>query len=193
MPGWRPTKDSALNWFNVLGGRSDDHLALVFQRLAISRVHRTARLEHRQPSVHGDRRLQGGTYGAEWVIDPTQTPVLNRAFRDWDTDFFALLKANNMSVVCSFSQELVNPPDDPLSSVLVQRFPDGTPVETATGFGILNSSQIAFSSGPQSYMGQAYGRNGGPDAGGGAHAKAAVRRDSLVVSGKLVRDGVLRC
>jgi len=44
---------------------------------------------------------------APWVIDPTQTPVLNRAFRDWNTDFFALLKANRMSVVCSFSQELV--------------------------------------------------------------------------------------
>jgi len=30
---------------------------------------------------------------------------------------------------------------------VVQRFPDGTAVETATGFGTLNSSQIAFSSG----------------------------------------------
>jgi hypothetical protein len=56
-------------------------------------------------TVTGD--LQGGTYGVKWVIDPTQTPVLNRAFRDWSTDFFGQLKANNMSVVCSFSQELV--------------------------------------------------------------------------------------
>jgi hypothetical protein len=107
-----------------------------------------------QATATGD--LQGGTYGATWVIDPTQTPVLNRAFRDWNTDFFALLNANNMSVVCSFSQELVNPPDNPPSSVWVQRFPDGTAVQTATGFGTLNSSQIAFSSGPQNYMGQAY-------------------------------------
>jgi len=107
-----------------------------------------------QATVNGD--LQGGTYGATWVIDPTQTPVLNRAFRDWNTDFFALLKANNMTVVCSFSQELVNPPDNPPSSVWVQRFPDGTAVQTATGFGTLNSSQIAFSSGPQNYMGQAH-------------------------------------
>ena len=107
-----------------------------------------------QVTVTGD--LQGGTYGTTWVIDPTQSPVLNRAFRDWNTDFFALLKANNLSVVCSFSQELVNPPDNPPSAVWVQRFPDGTAVETATGFGTLNSSQIAFSSGPQAYMGQAY-------------------------------------
>src|SRR5208337_329006 len=105
-------------------------------------------------AVTGD--MQGGTYGVKWVIDPTQTPVLNRAFRDWNTDFFGLLKANGMSAVCSFSQELVNPPDNPPSSVWVQRFPDGQPVETATGFGTLNSSQIAFSSGPQNYMAQAH-------------------------------------
>ena len=106
-------------------------------------------------TVTGD--LQGGTYGVTWVIDPTQTPVLNRAFRDWTTDFFNQLKANNLSAVCSFSQELVQPPDNPAGgAVWVQRFPDGTAVETATGFGTLNSSQIAFSSGPQSYTAQAH-------------------------------------
>ena len=67
----------------------------------------------------------------KWVIDPTQTPVLNRAFRDWNADFFGLLKAGGMSVVCSFSQELVQPPDNPAGgAVWVQRFPDSTPVET---------------------------------------------------------------
>ena len=105
-------------------------------------------------TVAGD--LRGGTYGVKWVIDPTQAPVLNRAFRDWNADFFALLKSSSITVVCSFSQELVNPPDNPPASVWVQRFPDGSPVETATGFGTLNSSQIAFSSGPQSYMAQAH-------------------------------------
>jgi hypothetical protein len=101
--------------------------------------------------------MQGGTYGVKWVIDPTQTPVLNRAFRDWNTDFFSLLKANGMSAVCSFSQELVQPPDNPAGgAVWAQRFPDGTAVETATGFGTLNSAQIAFSSGPQNYIGQAF-------------------------------------
>jgi hypothetical protein len=106
-------------------------------------------------AVTGD--MQGGTYGVKWLIDPTQTPALNRAFRDWNTDFFGLLKANGMSAVCSFSQELVQPPDNPAGgAVWVQRFPDGTAVETATGFGTLNSSQIAFSSGPQNYLGQAF-------------------------------------
>ena len=76
-------------------------------------------------SVTGD--LQGGTYGVTWVIDPTQTPVLNRAFRDWTTDFFNQLKANNMSAVCSFSQELVNPPDNPPSSVGFSGFPTALP------------------------------------------------------------------
>lgn len=103
-------------------------------------------------TVTGD--LQGGTYGVIWVIDPTQTPVLNRAFRDWNTDFFNLLKANSMSVVCSFSQELVQPHNPAGGAVWVQRFPDGTAVETATGFGTLNSSQVAFSSGPQNYLGR---------------------------------------
>ncbi len=102
-----------------------------------------------QATVTGD--LQGGTYGAKWVIDPSQSPVFDRAFRDWHADYFATLKAANLSVVCSFSQELVNPPDN-----WVQRFPDGSPVETATGFGTLNSSQIAFGSAPQAYMQQAY-------------------------------------
>ncbi|MGD0497538.1 MAG: hypothetical protein ABSC23_03780 [Bryobacteraceae bacterium] len=106
-------------------------------------------------TVAGD--MQGGSYGVTWNIDPTQTPVLNRAFRDWNADFFGLLHANGMSAVSSFSQELVLPPDNPGGgAVWVQRFPDGTPVQTATGFSSLNSSQVAFSAGPQTYMGQAY-------------------------------------
>ena len=145
-----------------------------------------------QAAVTGD--LQGGTYGVTWVIDPTQTPVLNRAFRDWNTDFFNQLKANNMSVVCSFSQELVQPPDNPAGgAVWVQRFPDGTAVETATGFGTLNSSQIAFSSGPQNYMGAGARRDGRSDAGGRLDAETPVRRNPLVVPGELVWHGVLRC
>jgi hypothetical protein len=124
-------------------------------------------------TVTGD--LQGGTYGVKWVIDPTQTPVLNRAFRDWNTDFLVLLKANGMSAVCSFSQELANPPDNPPSSVGVQRFPDGQPVETATGFGTLNSSQIAFSSGPRNSHGAGARCHGGPHASGGTDTETAVR------------------
>jgi hypothetical protein len=106
-----------------------------------------------QVAVTGD--LQGGTYGVTWVIDPTQTPVLNRAFRDWSTDFFSQLEANNMTLVCSFSEVLVRPPDNPAGgTVWVQRFPDGMAVETATGFGTLHSSQIALSSGRRTTWGR---------------------------------------
>ena len=71
-----------------------------------------------------------------------------------------------MIVACSFSQELVNPPEDPTQpsvagQVWYQRFPDDTAVETATGFGTLNSSQIAFSAGPQAYMQQAHAEMAG--------------------------------
>ena len=142
-----------------------------------------------QAAVTGD--LQGGTYGTEWVIDPTQTPVLNRAFRDWNTDFFALLKANNMSAVCSFSQELVNPPDNPPSSTWVQRFPDGTAVETATGFGTLEQFADCVQCSAAIVHGRGLRSHGRPDAGGGTDTEVAVRRNSLVVPGKLVRHGLL--
>ena len=56
----------------------------------------------------------------------------------------------------AFSDELVNPPDNPPSAVWVQRFPDGTAVATATGFGTLNSSQSAFGTPVESYMQSAY-------------------------------------
>jgi len=108
-----------------------------------------------QAAVTGD--LQGGTYGATWVIDPTQTPVLNRAFRDWHADYFALLYSAGIGVTVSFSQELVNPPDNPSGgAVWVQRYPDNTPVQTSTGFGSLYSSQAAFGAPVESYMAKVY-------------------------------------
>ena len=63
-----------------------------------------------------------------------------------------------MSAVCSFSQELVQPPDNPAGgAVWVHASPTARRWRRPrSGFGALNSSQIAFSSGPQSYMGQAY-------------------------------------
>jgi hypothetical protein len=103
----------------------------------------------------------GGT-APEWVIDPTVTPVLNRAFRDWHADYFAALAAAGIGVTAAFSQELVNPPDDPSSgAVWVQRFPDGTPAETATGFGTLSSSMCAFGTAVQAYMAAAHGSMAG--------------------------------
>ena len=91
-----------------------------------------------------------------WNIDPTAANVLNRAFRDWHADWFAALAAAGIGAVASFSQELVNPPDDPPGAVWVQRYPDGSVAQTATGVGSLYSSQASFSADVQAYMIAAY-------------------------------------
>ena len=55
------------------------------------------------------------------------------------------------------SQELVNPPDNPGGGAIwVQRFPDNTPVQTATGVGSLYSFQAAFGSPVEAYMQSAH-------------------------------------
>lgn len=99
--------------------------------------------------------LSGGVMG-EWVVDDTVTPVLNRAARDWHADYFAELAAHGMSCVAAFSQELVLPADSPPDTVWVQRYPDGQPVETATGFGDKKSSHCAFAPPFRDYIKQAY-------------------------------------
>jgi hypothetical protein len=89
-------------------------------------------------------------------LDATLTPELNRAARDWHSDYFAQLAAAGIGVTVAFSQELVRPPDNPPSAVWIQRFPDGTPVTTATGYSDLNSSQIAWGAAVQAYLAKAY-------------------------------------
>ena len=73
-----------------------------------------------------------------WVIDDTVTPPINRATRDWHSDFYAQCASRSREVVTSCSMELVNPP-----AGYAAMFPDGTAVLTATGFGSLNSTQCA--------------------------------------------------
>lgn len=84
---------------------------------------------------------QPGQVGA-WVIDdsvnPTLIPPLNRAARDWHADFYSQCASRTREVVTSCSLELVNPPDG-----YAAKFPDGTAVITATGFGSLSSTQCA--------------------------------------------------
>ena len=92
----------------------------------------------------------------DWVIDDAATPVLNRATRDWHADYFAELAAQGMSCVAAFSQELVLPPDDPPDAVWVARYPDGQPVQTATGLGNKYSSHCAFAPPFRDYIKQAY-------------------------------------
>jgi hypothetical protein len=106
-------------------------------------------------AVTGD--LRTGAAEGTWTIDANAPQVFNRAFRDWHADYFAALKAAGIGVTASFSQELVNPPDDPAGgAVWIQRFPDGTPASTATGFGTVNSSMCAFGSLVVEYIGAAH-------------------------------------
>lgn len=99
--------------------------------------------------------LSGGV-APTWQIDPTAASVFNRAFRDWHADFFATLQAAGMDAVVAFSQELVEAPDNPPDAVWYQRYWDGAPVSTATGFQSLYSSQCAFSAVVQDYAKQAH-------------------------------------
>jgi hypothetical protein len=84
--------------------------------------------------------LQGGTEG-DWVIDPSITPVLNRAATDWHADFFGECKKRNRELTVACSMELVNPPD-----AFAARFPDDSPVVTDVAFGSLHSTHCAFNS-----------------------------------------------
>jgi hypothetical protein len=115
---------------------------------------------HGTATVVGD--LQTGAAAPTWVIDPTADHPLNRAFRDWHADYFAALRAAGIGVVASFSQELVNPPDDPVGgAVWIQRYPDGTPATTDTGFANLKSSMCAFGPAVQMYMASVYAEMAG--------------------------------
>ena len=101
----------------------------------------------------GDLSL--GTEGT-WEIDAAATPVINKAATDWHADYFAEVDAKGWTATVAFSMELVDPPDAPSADVWVARFNDGTPVETATGFGTLKSSHCSFVSKVADYQQVAY-------------------------------------
>ena len=94
--------------------------------------------------------LTGGQPG-RWVVDPEQTPALNRGACDWHRDFFRECKLREREVTVSSSMELVNPPED-----FAARFPDGAPVETSVGFGELVSTHCTFSSPMRNYQRQVF-------------------------------------
>jgi len=83
--------------------------------------------------------LQGGDPG-RWVVDPAQTPVLNRGARDWHADLFRECARRGRELTVAASLELVNPPAE-----FAARYPDGQTVETAVGFGSLVSTHCSFS------------------------------------------------
>ncbi len=104
-------------------------------------------------SDSGWSSLLGGEL-SEWVIDDAGT-AMNRAASDWHRDYFKELAANSMSCVVAYSQELVLPPDAP-GHVWIQRYPDGEPVLTATGFSNKASAHCAFAPEFRAYITKAY-------------------------------------
>lgn len=83
----------------------------------------------------GTTGLIGGQEGV-WAVDASQASPLNRAFRDYLTDLAGLVAAAGQTMTVAFSQELLAPPDaNTAAGAWTQRFPDGSTVLTATGFG----------------------------------------------------------
>jgi hypothetical protein len=100
-------------------------------------------------AVTGD--LHAGTEGT-WSIDTSQTPVLNRAASDWHADLWSEVRAKGWTATCSFSQELLNAPDNPPTAVWTQRFLSGQAVLTATGFGTEGAGFVEAANGAEIQM-----------------------------------------
>lgn len=92
----------------------------------------------------------------DWMIDETISPAINRGTVDWHTGFFAGVAGKGWEITCSFSMELVNPPDSPPAAVWAARYLGGGAVLTATGFGTLLSTHCAFSDAVLAYQKAAY-------------------------------------
>jgi hypothetical protein len=94
--------------------------------------------------------LKGGVEGL-WMVDPTQSPALNRGARDWHSDMFRECAAQGREITVAASMELVNPPDG-FGAV----YRNGDIVETDVGFGKLRSTHCSFSSAMLAYQKPVY-------------------------------------
>ncbi len=100
--------------------------------------------------------LNSGSDGT-WEIDTSPASPINFPVTQWHADFFKAVAAAGMLITSSFSMELVNPPDDgTAANAWKARFADGTPVDTATTFAGINSSQCAPISNLTNYQKAAY-------------------------------------
>lgn len=88
-------------------------------------------------TVTAPSAFSAGSVGA-WIVDPTQSPALNRGARDWHSDLYAECRSRNREVVTSGSMELVHPPDS-----FVALYPDGQPVTTANNLDGVYSLQCS--------------------------------------------------
>ena len=85
--------------------------------------------------------LAGGVDG-KWVTDLAAVPRLNRATRDWSSNYFRALNECGVSVAVAFSMELGNG-DDSADASIAQRYPDGSAAW-------LNTPSLQTNFGPQS-------------------------------------------
>lgn len=93
----------------------------------------------------------GGQEGI-WEIDPAPSTPLNLAFSDYLTDLTSVLSAASITFTLAFSLELLAPPDANTSSgAWIQRYNDGTPVLTSTGFGSWGAGYVESVSGSGPY------------------------------------------
>ena len=89
--------------------------------------------------------LTGGVEGT-WTVDEAASQVVDRAARDWHSDFYAEILAKGWTVVQALNMEAANPPDDPGSGkVFTARYLDGEKVLAANVFETLLGEQLAFS------------------------------------------------
>ncbi len=97
----------------------------------------------RYDDVTGKWFFDGGS-DPTWQTDLSAAPRLNRAVRDWSSSYFAALRNANIPVTVAFSMEIQHGDASPTASI-VQRYPDGEPVE-------LNTPAIQTNFGPESLM-----------------------------------------
>lgn len=94
--------------------------------------------------------LEAGSSGT-WVVDPAQSPALNRGARDWHADMFRECQRRNREITVATSMELVNPP-----AGFGAQFFDGTVVETDVGFGSIKSTHCHFGAAMRDYQKSVY-------------------------------------
>jgi hypothetical protein len=108
-------------------------------------------------TITGDIGVKTGSYiigGQEgtWATDDSQSDPLNNAFEKYLAGLSAVCSAAGISFTLAFSQELLRPRDANTSSgAWIQRYPSGTPVLTATGFGSWGTGYVEAASGSAPY------------------------------------------
>ncbi len=119
--------------------------------------------------------LENGQAG-RWMVDPLQTPALNRGARDWHLDLFNECGLRGREVTVAASMELVNPPAD-----FGARYPDGQVVETVSRLRLSGFNALRVFEPDAELPEAALQGPGGPHGRGFSRPESPVRRVLLVV------------